>query len=238
MENNFTFITGYTNLQNHETRKNTKTVDDYLKHSIPIFKSGMPIVFYCQKDFYYIFDEIMKECPNVISKTFVVEDFRHNNSRFFKTKLPDNLNKDKDTHWYLGTILQKVYWMEEVANDNPYNSKYFCWVDIGINHVIHEPSTILRKYLLNINSTDIKDRIILPSNGKLEDLDTKINYYNNNFNECLMGGIIAGSKEKIIWFSKKQYEAVNNLIKNDNKITWEINYWLLIVRDNQTNLQL
>lgn len=231
MNNNFTFVTGYTNLQEYEERKTIRGINNYLMHSITLFKTGLPIVFYCHKKYYYVFDEILKECPNVLCKTFEVSDFKHNNNISLNADLPIKRNINKDTNLYMITILQKVYWLEDVSNENPFNSKYFCWIDIGINHVLHENSTILRKYLLNIDNTDIDDRIIIPSNWKLDYID--MNYCNNNFHEYLMGGVIASSKEKLKWLSKKQYETVEFLLKNENKLTWEINYWLDILKQNK-----
>ena len=41
-----------------------------------------------------------------------------------------------------------------------------------------------------------------------------MNNCNNQFHEYLMGGVIVGSKDKLEWLSKKQYDSVELLLKS------------------------
>jgi hypothetical protein len=228
-------VTGYINLQDYEVRNNTKNIHDYLKHCLPLLKSGFPFIIYCDEKYKSIFDNIIEQCDNDYKLlklvTFKVEELKHNRKEFFETELPNNRNLDKDTHWYMLAICQKLYFMKEVTNNNPYNSKYFCWIDFGINHIMNFGSGHFNRLLVDINNCNIEDRIILASSGIPSDYKD-IDKYINKFHECFMGGVIAGSKESIEWFADNQYKEIENMIINDKKITWEIGIWLKIFIEN------
>ena len=191
----------------------------------------MPFVFFCENSIIDEFKNITeyKEDPNFILIGFDIKDLKHYNKNFLNAELPDSRNEVKDTNFYMLVILQKIYWLQQVSEENPFKSKYFCWIDFGINHVLNITTDNYKDLLTNINKCEIRNNIILPSNGlPNNNIDDYAGIFVNKFHECFLAGVIAGSKESIKLFADYQYNIVNNFVDNYNKITWEISIWLYI----------
>lgn len=237
MNSNYTFVTGYINLQQFELRNGTKTIHDYLKYCIPFFKTGYSIIFFCQENYYDIFKEILNECPNVKGIKFNIKDLQYYNEKIFKTKLPDNRSDNKDTHMYMITNYQKLHWMHKAAQINLFNSNYVCWIDFGINHMMHIDSNMFKNFLERISNVN-ENRIICPSHYIIEDFRSNYDYVINNFIECVLGSVISCPINKIQWFANKQTEYINKLIETHNKLTWESTLFFLILADNPSEFAI
>jgi hypothetical protein len=232
---NFTFVTAYLNLEDFETRPPGKSKENYLNHCKELITCGMPFVFFCENKIINDFKEIIdykEDDRNFKLIGFDITDLKHYNDKFLNAKLPETRNLVKDTNLYMLIILQKIYWLKQVSEENPFNSRYFCWIDFGINHVLNITKKDFNHYLNKINTCAIKDNIILPSNGMPNNIEEIAHIYVDKFNESFLAGVIAGSKNSIKEFADSQYDIVNNLLNHYNKVTWEVSIWLYIYTTN------
>lgn len=225
---NVTYITAYLNLEDFEKRPPGKSNKEYFDHSLPLLKCGMPFIFFCE-------NSILKDIPDYNNDPLIkiigfnIEDLKHYNSKFLNAHLPETRNEVKDTNFYMLVILQKIYWMQQVSEENPFNTKYFCWIDFGINHVLKLKQEDYTRLLTNINKVNIRNNIILPSNGMPpNNMQDFAGIFVDKFHECFLGGVIAGSKESLKIFADYQYNIVDNFVNSYNKITWEVSIWMYI----------
>jgi hypothetical protein len=233
----FTFISGYIDLTAYENRPSDKTREKYFEYCKSLIQYDVPFVIFCDtniiKDVKNLLDSLSKNNNgnhNQLIKLipFNIKELKHYSDKFLKADLPDTRNTEKDTNYFMMAILQKVYWMKQVSEENPFNSKYFCWIDFGINRVLDTESSNYNQMLKRIDNCDIGDHIILASNGIPYKLELYTDDFVDKFHECFLGGVIAGSKESIRQFSEYQYIIANNLLNLYNKVTWEISIWVYI----------
>jgi hypothetical protein len=227
----FTFVTALFDLHTFEARTGTKATEDYLAFAAPLLNSGARFCCFCQPQLRSRIEAILAgERHNI----YIVEtseiDLRFNTDRFFRAALPMARTAAKDTHRYLMLGLQKVHWMREAAEQNHFATKYFCWIDIGINHVTRLGQPELAQLLAGMGPPD-NDRVIcgLLPGGRPERLD--IHHFINGFGSFIPGGILAANKPAMDWLASRQDQIVLELLDTHNVVTWEAVVWAMIAHE-------
>lgn len=123
-----------------------RSLHDYLSLSIPMLSVCLPMVIYTDDEM--IVEHVYKTRLDrgLIEKTWIVRlPFEHT---FFykdldmlkqrmKTFSIHNWNKEKDTPLYVLLNNNKFDFLERTLHDNPFNTDFFLWMDMGIQHCTH-----------------------------------------------------------------------------------------------------
>jgi len=131
----------------------------------------------------------------------------------------DTLQRDKFTPKYLCTIYSKFEFIEKTIKNNPFNSKYFGWIDFGIMH-----GAIPNQ--LSIIKSD-KIRIELMNISKFES-----SIYNFSQIPCYVNaGYFTGNSEKMETLCNLFYQKRNMIIECGFAVSEEQILSILIVEN-------
>lgn len=170
------------------------------------------------------------------------------------------LNADttkKDTLDYMFSMCNKTEWLKTAIDLNHFNTDNFTWVDFGIRYICHCTDDEFIQKLDNLQNKVYQELRL----GKIWDLNRiskrtdeiyvfgDVEHFQNydhfkdntewafNIYETIAwafaGGIIGGSKDKLLLFADKMRTKCIEIIHTRNTIMWETNIWYLIYVDNK-----
>ncbi len=126
-----TFVTSFFYIYNNEYDEK-KTTSWRLERFREIAETGIQLCVYVCPAFQKHVEEVASEFANVkimrvstISELFVADTM--------DVGLPNNRNETKDTVEYMAVINSKTEFMADAITQNPWNSKYFAWIDFNIS---------------------------------------------------------------------------------------------------------
>ncbi len=130
--------------------------------------------------------------------------------------LPNNRNKNKDTHEYLALMNSKAEFLWRAL---PYiNTEYAAWIDAGSSKMLHDHNSYERLCNTEIRSVPY---ILIPGchqkSYSIEDL-----YDNVRWN--YLGTFMICSRPAIDKFFKYSLESLSRFMTK-RKLTWEVNVW-------------
>jgi len=143
--------------------------------------------------------------------------------------LPSGCNTQKDTKEYLQVMCNKTNWVNVAIQLNPFKSSQFVWVDFGLFHVFDSNLVRFQQSFNSLQNYDL-DKVHI---ARIWNLDTTNNI--DMFNYPLWffaGGVFGGSSSALQRFHSLFVGEIQKLL-NENKITWEINIWFMIYKNNQ-----
>jgi protein YibB len=233
IENNTTIITGLININREKWNRYSRDFSEYLsffKNTLSL-KSNM--VIYIEKDLEdMVIQERKKidpELNNTTIKVLALKDLPkyYLRERIEKVMLSEDYQKglvEPDAPEfkkpdYSVLILSKTYLMEDVMNENIYNSEYFIWVDAGICHNHFNPNHLNINFPSNkINEVGENIRILCRITPTQNDLNLE-HFYKSHQNRFGAGVIIAHKnvlKQFNYEMDKTIEEALNkNLIDSE-----------------------
>lgn len=227
-----TFVTGYIDLQLLEIRPQTKTFEDYAKLSVPILKSGLKLVVFCDCADIDTIRQVLIDFPASANMRLIQvdprSDLRYNTPAFHAADLPETCNRDKDTHWYMMVNLQKAHWVEHVIELNPFGTETFCWIDLGLNHIVRADDFQMRCFMET--TAEILSRMppskivcgssLFPFSSEQVSVDS--------YTGLMIGGLVGGKADAWRWLARAQEEVSLTLFKQHNKLTWETLIWQIL----------
>jgi len=138
-----TLVTAFFDLNKYETRETHKSKENYIKWAEFLFSLDINIVFFVEKDLAdHVFQRRKhfgnKDKTVVITKVF--EELPWNGCNpdidtYLKEHPIVNGTLNKDSRRYLSLTWNKLYMVEEIMINNPFDSQYFGWIDFGIYNV-------------------------------------------------------------------------------------------------------
>jgi len=135
---------------------------------------------------------------------------------------------EKDTIDFLFVQCNKTEWMKTAAQNNPFKTKQFVWIDFGIYHIVRD-DFLFKKTILNIAQMECsKVSICSCWNLRLpfvRDIDKDVAWY-------FAGGIFGGEPEYLLQFADKMKQKTIQNIQEKNSLIWETNLWYLIYKEN------
>ena len=148
-------------------------------------------------------------------------------------------NSLKDTKYYLAVQNQKTDFVRRAIQLFP-DEKFFVWIDFGIFHLSKDDVTfakaILNMYEKVKAGVGIKGTIRLPGcrdprvlHGYGKTMRDII--FSNGPIWMFCGGLFAGDREALIKFDESS-KLYNKYCLSLNRVTFEINIWLLIYLEN------
>ena len=135
---------------------------------------------------------------------------------------------------YNPLIFQKIHWLDEVSNDNPFNSEYFMWVDAGIANAQAHPGYFSKDWFEErlIKKLEKFLFICFPYEGHSEIHGFKregINKYVNgaNVNRVARATFFGGKREDIFYLTKKFNELAHKTLDDGYMGTEESIYTIM-----------
>lgn len=218
-----TFVTGlYYNL--HETEFNGRVSRDlhYPYSTRNILNTGCNLCIFTGQDFTQRISEYLEPSPNK-NWQFIIQELK--DSKYYNF-LKTYKKRFELTQWRCYEIMySKTDWLRTVIKTNPYNSKYFYWIDAGLSHHGLFPQRYRRNdtgdsqydqwYNYNLFNDTFIDRVLAPTvdvdkifcigfeqdGGLLHypwfyDVYEKPRLHKYHF----IGGLFGGSAEQVLWF--------------------------------------
>lgn len=183
-------------------------VSKYLKWIKNFMDFKFNRVIYCdQHSYHYIFDKYPKDL-NTIYRIIEFENFITNKYSWEEEVLKDNEKKYHNHTAKLYQIwIEKIYFVKRIITENPFNSKYFMWLDIGSFRYRSKPAVLntfpdYRKF--------IDHKIILAQIYPFDQEITKnIDEIDSRFNgKHYLGGLFAGDGFTLLLFEQKISELL------------------------------
>lgn len=227
MKEDLTLVTMYYNLRKYEKR----TQHYYLLLPSITYDMNINIVYFTESDFY---DVIWKERQKrgLLDKTYIIVkefselkyyDSKDNLNKFFDN-MPTYKRTSKDTINYMILVWNKIFFLEETINLNPFDTNYFGWIDFGLELRIKKfkPNPVENIF----DKIKKKIRICETSNCGLSDLD-KFNFCDIKAHRTA-GGIFTGNSYYMSKLIKYFKELITEIINNKKLALEEPLIWFIM----------
>jgi hypothetical protein len=219
---NITYVTAYYDLSRYETRPGDRNRTNYMIWAEFLFKLNLNIVFCVSHVDYFQIWSKRKEY-GLLHKTFFIlrefDELYYHNSKdelaLYRKEHPIlNSFMDKDTPSYILLTWNKIFFLEEIVKLNPFNSKYFGWIDFGVHHVARESPL-----------PDKIDEYLVPDTDKIKILELRpifqdeisdVHEYTKKFRHKIAGGLLTGHVDYLsqffVLFRKHLYDLLSKRI--------------------------
>jgi len=226
---NVTLITCFYNINRENWKHSSRPIDKYFTNSENILNKQNPIVIFTTDEYKDRCISIRKKTDkNLIYTTIIIIPFE---KLFYYDKLElirqiqiNNINNIFPQYErnnpefcvpeYIVLINNKIHFLKEVADKNPYNSQIFQWVDFGLH-----PNLYVKEQFNDFFFSKIfykKDKIRLVSfKNTVNFINTDLIKYYNSHCSTLSAGLIAGDKNTINMLYELYIEQFNVMIKNN-----------------------
>ena len=209
-----TFVSAFVDLSALENNQKRRDPKSYLKHTQKLLSEDIFLYLFLEEDMAETVRNIRKE-QGLQEKTFVqIIDF----SKIFmytyfdeiaqnrKNKTVVNANGTKDTAAYITLVNNKMAFVKEAIQHNPFDSTHFGWVDFGIYHV----ATPYQESPFLISSDLIKMQMLQPfAPDQMLIPERQYRKIEGRFS----AGFITGSKDNWIRFIDVFYEELLGSIR-------------------------
>ena len=142
--------------------------------------------------------------------------------------LPNIRNTEKDTFQHLSNMNQKVNMVRHIANQNPFQTEYFAWLDIDAPRYFRsglDTFQYLEKHFTKQKSekdqikTEIKDLYVPGCWSKI----TTPNVHSVHWRFC--GSFFWGTKTGVTEFADLYDTYWSAFLEEFKTLTWEVNFW-------------
>lgn len=209
-----------------------KTHEKRISHFQTLYDSISPhsdiVVFCCQTTF-PLLNEIYSQKPNIklILFDYTIESWIYKVCEPYCDKTPNYVNPEKDTFLYLCLIQMKIEFLYKAivnARENSKQYNYVGWIDFSLPYLFKTPDlTIGYLRFLSAHLKHLKpDRNFLAIPGCISEIVNPNPHY-VHWRFC--GGFLFGNTESLVNFHKLYELHFENMLKEDDCLTWEVNTW-------------
>jgi len=230
-----TFVTAFLDL--YEDRSSDKSIETCKKLFEKLAGSNIAICLYVSKTYEDMGIELEINFPNVKLMPLVnlEETLTYNIIMKENPILPIHRNIKHDTLNFLILMNAKSELVNNASIINPFNTKYFAWIDFSICHVLKNVDTVLSRLQL-FSYSNLKDKMLLfPTPFTREQSSSYDIVTDVHWRFC--GGFYIGDKDSIRNMFTLMKEYLPIFIKKTNTIVWEVNIWTFIERNTNWNIQ-
>jgi hypothetical protein len=201
-----------------------KSHDIYFDLFEKLAGTGVSIAIYSSK----IFEERMEKlCEKYVNiKLFKVQElsdsWTYKTITKFNPELPANRNPIKDSLEFMIAMNAKIEYVQEVIVKNPFNTKYFAWIDFGIFHVLKNIQ-LANNIITKIGTGKLVDRLLVFPGCWQKNYQISLLFNNIHWRFC--GGFFIGDEDSLIhmWNIYQQY--LPQFLSQYKKVVWEVNIW-------------
>jgi len=244
-----TFVTAFLNI--YKLPIDSEIIETRFLHFKQLASTGMQICIYTEDDFLKKCNDLAIYYPNIkvmqpinIDNKLTVDSIyknmnpategkKQNLSCFnlfndcldYDFSLPNERCKNKDTYDFMIFINSKYLLLENVIQENPWNSSYFAWFDFSISYIFKNMSES-HEYLSCLSKRTLETSFFAIGgweNEKISFQNLKKSLDNVNWRFC--GGFFLADMNSMLEFielSKQYFPIFMNTYK---KLTWEVNFW-------------
>lgn len=241
-----TFVTALIDLEEPERQRNgNKGLVEYLQYFLKLIEGvpSMHIILFISEtletEFWSVFSSKLQRLtviPVNFKNTWTWGTFYPHKDI---VKLPDVRTVNHDTTNFLLVQNSKLEWIHEAISLNPYNSKYFAWIDFGIVHVFKDPTGTF-DFIENMCTRTIentrmgsspgentkKQCLILPGCWEIPLAHAEEIYKRIWWRFC--GGFLIGDITSLELFFDLYQKFFSMTLALRGRLTWEVNLWALI----------
>jgi hypothetical protein len=201
-----------------------RSIDKYIEFGKILCNTNINKIIFIEKHIYDKFfkDEVYKFTTFIFTskeELYLYKYIDYNLQNFNRLSTDNPL---KDTLEYMFIQNNKIEWVREAIEKNPYNSNDFVWVDFGIYHMINDYK-IFNDYINGISNKTYKNIRIASSlySNTTHSIYTNINWF-------FLGSVFGGNSKKLIQLADLTRKKCIDTILNENTLMWEINIWYLV----------
>ena len=215
---------------------NSRTHEWRIANFLKIARTGIKICLYTCEKTRPIIAEIIQQSENENYPTHVKlmnpinnisfkDMFMYQYSMKYKDNRPENLNNSKDTAEFIALMHNKIEFMKDTIEQNPWNSTIFAWVDFNIAHVLHNDKKWMET-IRQLGETIYIDKFLcIPGCWHKNTVNRLEEYILHSIHWRFCGGFFIGDKTSVLNFydvSRKYYPI---FMEKYQKLIWEVNYW-------------
>lgn len=214
-------------------KREDRTATDYYAFGKWLLNSTTPKIIFVDDTMYNLIQNSNYNKENTLVLKYHKEDiylyhYKDNLTHFYV----DTNNSLKDTWEYMFTMCNKTEFIRQAIKCDPFGSTHFIWVDFGIKHVFRCSDDLFVEKLNQIHLKKQHNKVRIGNIWNLDatfrvDLMTRISWY-------FAGGIFGGDRSSLLRFSDLMKDKCTEIINNHHSITWEVNIWYMIYKENQT----
>lgn len=199
-----------------------RSLNDYLLLSIPMLRTSLPMVIYTDNE--EIVEHVYKTRLDLIEKTLIVRlpfenTFFYKDLEVLKSRMKtftiDNWNKEKDTPLYVLLNNNKFDFLERTIQTNPFQSDFFLWMDMGIQHCTNateqewkDVSTLWEPFFC-LDKQHIH-QLLIHTVTKPPDMSWKS--YGRIIYHHVAGGLFGGYKDRLVEYIQLFKEQWNTIL--------------------------
>lgn len=217
-----TFVTSFLKIDGDSIKKMSWRYEKFIE----IANSGIQICVYIDKSMAELFIDI-ELYPNVkIMNTEISleETFPFKVCQNKDILIPKFLNKTKDTINYMLLMNSKIDFMHKAIEKNPWNTKYFAWIDFSISHIFKDINNCTEQLKLLGNIKTNKRFLAIP--GCYDAISSDEDYLIlSKIFWRFCGGFFIGDIESIEDFFHLSREFFPLFIEKNKTLVWEVNFW-------------
>lgn len=224
--NNTTLVTALYDIGREQYTAYPRSIDTYLRHMDNILSFNSNLVIFCDKELHDKILDIRKQYDKDLSKTIIInKSFKELECyKLFYEKVKTVMKSEHFLQHNEGSIesiypeyniinFNKISFVCEAIETNPFKSQYFFWVDAGFYH------DNFPKELREIQFPN-KEKEILLNDNKVHFLSLCSEQYiplESMFSSrvSIAGSMFAGKAKPLLWFKNEVYNTINDFINNN-----------------------
>lgn len=227
--NTTTLVSGFVNLEKYDKEYSNKNLDIYLDKGKKLIELPIPKIIFIEKELIDLLprNNLTQYVPFEFSDMWLYSEYEN-----IQTFSNYRNNSKKDRNIYLVTQLQKTDWVNKAIEINPFETNQFMWIDFGIFHLSKNDIDFANKIINKSKYLIHNDTIHLPSCNPYEYSQEELNkIFLSHPIFFFAGGMFMGTKKSHLLFDKLVKEKTFSLL-NSKMITWEVNIWYIIYKEN------
>mmetsp|Transcript_25263 Transcript_25263/g.83482 ORF Transcript_25263/g.83482 Transcript_25263/m.83482 type:complete len:695 (-) Transcript_25263:1906-3990(-) len=232
-----TFVTAAINIGRRHG--NISFEEDYIGNILHILALKIPVVIHMQEEYAHLVEPYLHSKATIRRKELSdLTAFKHFDDveTLRVSQRWQGFNKiynPAKMELYNALVMSKIFWLEEVVEENPFGSSQFFWMDAGLCVRFVQPPLNLQALHLQsrrflIYSMDLSYDEGLDVHGFPQDAHMK--YSGKAANVLLRGNIFGGTGESIRVVSRKMDEVLNMTLKDGYMGTEESVFTLTCAR--------
>jgi hypothetical protein len=196
--------------------KSKRSPQEYMEYAKTFMKLSAPIVLFTDKEYA---PQLKALRPAHLPLNVIIREFDETETwKLYKSKWSEHYEMDHEKSYHSPEVFavwsQKMFFVDEIAQSNPFNTSAFYWCDIGAFRDPNISPTILATFPRSDILKKISPAILMNSVESL----TKEDIQSNNFQhkDRIVGGLWGGTAEACKRW-KKAYQSMLEQYFSQNK---------------------
>ena len=143
-------------------------------------------------------------------------------------RLPVYRSEAKDTMKFMTLMNNKVFFLKDVMEKNPFGSTHFAWIDFGIGYIFRRPKETY-SYLASLAQTKMKEKFLALPGCWNQGRGMDRAFMSVNWRFC--GGFFVGDRESLMDFCRIAITNYEPFLTKFQCQIWEVNYWAFLEQD-------